>query len=111
MMTAAGIATSIIVLVMVVASVTLLPAFLGLAGQHINRRSHRGITLDADHMVSPRWLRWGSHVSRHAWFYTVGTTALLLMLAAPILTMRTGVPGRGLAADLEDRATGLRPRR
>jgi RND superfamily putative drug exporter len=94
-MTAAGIATSIIVLVMVVASVTLLPAFLGLAGQHINRRSHRGITLDADHMVSPRWLRWGSHVSRHAWFYTVGTTALLLMLAAPILTMRLGFPDEG----------------
>ena len=36
-MTAAGIATSVIVLVMVVASVTLLPAFLGLAGHRINR--------------------------------------------------------------------------
>ena len=40
-MTAGGIAISLVVLVMVAVSVTLLPAFLGLAGQHINRRGHR----------------------------------------------------------------------
>ena len=35
-MTAAGVAIAVIVLIMVVASVTLLPAFLGLAGHRIN---------------------------------------------------------------------------
>jgi RND superfamily putative drug exporter len=94
-MTAAGIATSIIVLIMVVASVTLLPAFLGVAGQRINRRSHRGATLHRDHVVSPTWLRWGGHVSRHAVLYLVGTTVLLLALATPVLTMRLGFPDEG----------------
>ena len=40
-MTAGGIAISIVVLVMVVVSVTLLPALLGLAGHRINRRGTR----------------------------------------------------------------------
>ena len=40
-MTAGGIAISVVVLVMVAVSVTLLPAFLGLAGHRINRRGHR----------------------------------------------------------------------
>jgi RND superfamily putative drug exporter len=94
-MTAAGIATSIIVLIMVVASLTLLPAFLGLAGQRINRRGHRGVsTADADH-VSTRWARWGTHVSSHAWVYLVGTTAVLLALAAPVLSLRLGFPDEG----------------
>ena len=94
-MTAAGIATSIIILVMVLASVTLLPAFLGLAGQRINRRSHRGIVASADHHVSARWLRWGTHVTRHAWTYLVATTVLLLALAAPALALRLGFPDEG----------------
>ena len=41
MMTAAGIAIAVIVLIMVIASVTLLPAFLGLAGAWINRLGFR----------------------------------------------------------------------
>jgi len=93
-MTSAGIATSAIVLVMVLASMTLLPAFLGLAGQRINRRGHRGITA-GEHTVSRRWTRWGTHVSRHAWAYTLGTTALLLLLTAPVLALRLGFPDEG----------------
>ncbi|MDP1876318.1 MAG: MMPL family transporter [Actinomycetota bacterium] len=94
-MTAAGIATSIIVLVMVAASVTLLPALLGVAGQRINRRGRRGIVTADAHHVSARWMRWGSHVSRNAWFYLVGTTALLLALTAPVLALRLGFPDEG----------------
>jgi RND superfamily putative drug exporter len=94
-MTAAGIATSIIILIMVLASVTLLPAFLGLAGQRINRRSHRGIAVPGDHHVSPRWMRWGTHVTRHAWTYLIATTVLLLALAAPMLSLRLGFPDEG----------------
>jgi RND superfamily putative drug exporter len=94
-MTAAGIATSIIILIMVLASVTLLPAFLGLAGQRINRRSHRGIAVPRDHHVSPRWMRWGTHVTRHAWTYLIATTVLLLALAAPMLSLRLGFPDEG----------------
>ena len=94
-MTAAGIATSVIVLTMVTASVTLLPALLGIAGQRINRRGHRGIVTADAHHVSARWMRWGSHVSRNSWVYLVGTTALLLALAAPVLALRMGFPDEG----------------
>ena len=45
--------------------------------------------------MSRRWLHWGTHVSRHAWAYTIGTTALLLLLTAPVLALRLGFPDEG----------------
>ena len=94
-MTAAAIATSVIVAIMVVASVTLLPAFLGLAGHWINRLGFGGRAPADGSTVSPRWKRWGTHVSGHAWPYAVGFTLLLLLLAAPVVSLRLGFPGEG----------------
>jgi len=100
-MTAAGIATSVIVLIMVIASVTLLPAFLGLSGHWINRlgfrtrpgqdRRTRGITTH----TGKGWQRWGAHVSRHAWPYVVVVTSLLLALTAPVFALQLGFPDEG----------------
>ena len=97
-MTAAGIATSVIVLLMVVASVTLLPAFLGVSGDWINRLGihRRGHTAGE---TSPGWRRWGDHVARHAWGYAIGVTVLLLALTAPILALRLGFPDEGSQPD------------
>ncbi|MDG1366408.1 MAG: MMPL family transporter [Acidimicrobiales bacterium] len=93
-MTAAGVATSLVVLIMVVAAVTLLPAFLGVAGHKINgiRASRRRVINPG---ISPRWEAWGAHVSRHAWKYAVGVTAGLLMLSAPVLALELGFPDDG----------------
>ncbi|MEQ1702296.1 MAG: MMPL family transporter, partial [Ilumatobacteraceae bacterium] len=95
-MTAAGVAISVTVLVMVTASVTLLPAFLGLAGHHINRwgihRRHRARSVTA---TSERWERWGRHVARHAGAYAIGVTVGLLAIAAPTFSMRLGFPDDG----------------
>ncbi len=93
-MTAAGVATSLVVLIMVVAAVTLLPAFLGVAGHKINgiRASRRRVINPG---ISPRWEAWGAHVSRHAWKYAVGVTAGLLMLSAPVLALQLGFPDDG----------------
>ena len=93
-MTAAGVATSLVVLIMVVAAVTLLPAFLGVAGHKINgiRASRRRVINPG---ISPRWEGWGAHVSRHAWKYAVGVTAGLLMLSAPVLALQLGFPDNG----------------
>lgn len=93
-MTAAGVATSLVVLIMVVAAVTLLPAFLGVAGHKINgiRASRRRVVNPG---ISPRWEAWGAHVSRHAWKYAVGVTAGLLMLSAPVLALQLGFPDDG----------------
>ncbi|GMR02670.1 MAG: MMPL family transporter [Acidimicrobiia bacterium] len=98
-MTAAGIATSVIVLIMVVASVTLLPAFLGLAGHWINRLGFRRNEPADGQTVSSGWQRWGEHVTKHAWVYAIGVTAILLVLAAPVLALRLGFPDDGALPD------------
>ncbi len=92
-MTAAGVAISVIVLLMVIASVTLLPAFLGVAGTRIDRFSihRRGAAASAGR----GWQRWGRHVADHAWAYAVGVTVLLLALTAPVLSLNLGFPDDG----------------
>ncbi len=98
-LTAAGIATSVIVLIMVIASITLLPAFLGVSGDWINRL---GIHRRGHHSTggaSAGWRRWGDHVTRHAWVYAVGVTVALLALTAPILALQLGFPDEGTMTD------------
>ncbi|MEM8621059.1 MAG: MMPL family transporter [Actinomycetota bacterium] len=96
-MTAAGVATSLIVAIMVVSSITLLPAFLGLAGTWINRIGiHRRHSTGT---VGVRWERWGKHVSRHAWPYATGVTVLLLGLTAPVLALQLGFPDAGTSPE------------
>ncbi|NEA34338.1 MMPL family transporter [Streptomyces sp. SID13031] len=95
-LTAGGVAVSLIVLTMVVASITLLPAFLGLAGHWINRLGFRH---RHDSATGPRagsgWQRWGEHVSRNAKAYAIGAAVLLLTVAAPALDLRVGTPDEG----------------
>jgi len=97
-MTAAGIATSAVVLIMVISSITLLPAFLGLAGHRINRKSQRHVVDDSP-AVSSGWERWGEHVARNAWTYVIGVTAALLALSAPVLWLQIGFPDAGSLPD------------
>jgi RND superfamily putative drug exporter len=89
-LTAGGIAVALVVAVMVIASLTLVPAFLGLAGGRIAR----GRTA-ASAVPGARWERWGRHVSRRAVVYLIAGTLLLLALAAPVLGMRLGTPDAG----------------
>ncbi|MEP4592921.1 MAG: MMPL family transporter [Ilumatobacter sp.] len=92
-MTAAGVAISVIVLIMVVASVTLLPAFLGISGPWIDRFGiHRRGHSTGD---GEGWQRWGRHVASHAWTYAIGVTALLIALTAPVLALDLGFPDDG----------------
>jgi RND superfamily putative drug exporter len=88
--TAGGIGISLIVLVMVLASVTLLPALLGIAGHRVNGRR-----ISRQGTAGLRWRRWGAHVGRHAAAYAIGATILLLALAAPVTALRLGFPDEG----------------
>ncbi len=91
-LTSAGIAISLVVLVMVVAAITLLPALLGLAGHRIDRwRVHRRDGSSG----AQRWARWAGHVTRHPVPYAIAATVVLVALSAPVLALRLGVPDEG----------------
>ncbi|WP_439677110.1 MMPL family transporter [Embleya sp. MST-111070] len=108
-MTVGGFAVSIVVLTMVLASVTLLPAFLGAAGPRLARAGRigralrtrksarlarrRGPAAGAAHAAG--WRRWIGHVSRHPVPYAVGAAGLLLTAALPVLGLRVGLPDDG----------------
>ncbi len=94
-MTAGGVATAAIVLIMVIASITLLPAFLGLAGHRMKRLRQRKQRRRGGRGRASGWQRWGEHVSNHAAAYAVGVIAVLLALTAPVLALRLGLPDDG----------------
>ncbi len=96
-MTAAAVATSVTVAVMVISSITILPALLGVAGDRVNSRRVRARLAQATTQQDDAgiWQRWGDHVARHAVAYTVSTLALLLTLTAPILALELGFPDAG----------------
>ncbi|MCX5527866.1 MMPL family transporter [Streptomyces bobili] len=108
-MTVGGIAVSIVVLTTVLASVTLLPAFLGAAGPRLARAGRIGRALQtrkpgrlarrwdpaAGAVHAAGWRRWIGHVSRHPVPYAVGAAGLLLTATLPVLGLRVGLPDDG----------------
>jgi RND superfamily putative drug exporter len=94
-----AISTSLAVLVMMAASISLLPALLAYVGPRVDRlripligRRRRIETSGAHESPAARW----SHmVQRRPWPYVIVATAILLALAAPALGMRLGFPDAG----------------
>jgi RND superfamily putative drug exporter len=96
-----GVASAMTVLVAMAGAVTLLPAFLGLAGHRIDRLTvGRRRRRNGDVVPSTRTFagRWADHVGRHPWRYAIGSFVGLTLLAAPVVAMRTGVADDGTAA-------------
>jgi putative drug exporter of the RND superfamily len=93
-----GLMSAIAVAVMMVAAVTFVPAILGLAGRHINsiRVPHlrRKARAEAHHSITGArpggWERWAMFMPRHRWPAVIISLAILLTLAAPVLSMRLG---------------------
>jgi RND superfamily putative drug exporter len=89
-----GYMAGMVVLVMMAAAVTLLPAVIGAVGRRIDRWKvpslvrHRGPG-DSEPAQSI-WARWATTVARHAWLFAVLGIAILLVLAWPVLSMRLG---------------------
>jgi putative drug exporter of the RND superfamily len=99
--TVGGIAVAMVVLIMVVASVTLLPAFLGVAGTRLGRAGRllqvirRGRSSPASVGTAVGWRRWIAHVNRHPAPYAVGAAGLLVAATLPVLALRVGLPDDG----------------
>jgi putative drug exporter of the RND superfamily len=90
-----ALATSLAVLVVMVAAVTLLPALLAFAGTRVNRLRIPGLgrgTLNGDTTPAARWSR---AVQRRPWVAALAATAAVLLLTAPVLDLRLGFPDAG----------------
>jgi putative drug exporter of the RND superfamily len=92
-----GVAISAIIAVLVVmaASVTLLPALLGFARQRVNRLRIPGIARGRAGEGSMRAIRWSRLIQRRPWAAAIVGTAVLLALAAPVTGLRLAFPDAG----------------
>ena len=101
-----AIAISLAVLLTMVASVTLLPAALGFVGRNIDRL---GLPHRRRGGQSTFWYRWSRLLQRRPWPAALAGAAVLLLLAAPALSMRLGFSdaGNGPTADTTRQAYDL----
>ena len=84
-----GLAAAIAVAVAALCAVTLVPALLGLAGRHIDRYRVRRAVAEAP-KGKDFWHRYARRIGAHPWLALSGGLAVLLVLAAPVLSMRLG---------------------
>jgi RND superfamily putative drug exporter len=101
-MNGTAVVAMVTVLVVVVAAVTLFPALLGYLGGRIDRlrvplgRRAAARSAGDGHPHRPSgWVRWSRLVQRHSVLAAVAGTGLLLVLAAPFLGVRFGLPDAG----------------
>jgi putative drug exporter of the RND superfamily len=96
-MNGVALSASLAVLVVVAASVTLLPALLGFAGTHVNRLRLPVIGRRAQAAGDRGALAsgWSRAVQRRPWTAIAAATALVLVLAVPALGLQLGFPDAG----------------
>ena len=85
---AIGIMLSVVFILL--ATLTLLPAVLGKLGDRVNRFSLPWVH-EGEHR-SPRFARWGEFLWRRPGIVAVASLAVLLLLALPVIGLRTGMP-------------------
>src|SRR5437763_11306273 len=88
-----AVASALAVLFTMIASLTLLPALLGMIGRRIDRLRFpigKGATGGG-----AGWARWARLVERRPWPLALGATALLLVLCIPTLSLRLGSSDAG----------------
>ncbi len=88
-----AIAASLGVLLVLAASLTLLPALLMFTGKRVGR-----VRRGRSRAREPRagfWIRWVGLIQRFPAWAAIGSTALLLLLAAPALGLRLGASDSG----------------
>jgi RND superfamily putative drug exporter len=92
-----AISTALAVLVVMLASVTLLPALLSFLGPWVNRLRlpFVGRTLRAEGDSDSPAARWSRGVQRRPWLAAIAAALLLIALAIPALDMRLGFPDAG----------------
>jgi RND superfamily putative drug exporter len=96
LITVLGQAAAIVVVIAVLASMTLLPALLGLCGDGIEKlRVGRDKRPTLGH--STYWQRWGERVARRPGILAAASVALLIALTAPVTGLGLGMSDNGSA--------------
>jgi putative drug exporter of the RND superfamily len=99
-----AISASIGVLLVMLGSLTLLPALLTIAGKRLvrpGRRARRRGAQATDVRPGRTWLRWSQFVQGHSWTIACAATLVLLLIAAPAIALRLG------SSDASNDPTGL----
>ena len=94
---ALGLASAITVSATMLAAVTLLPALLAVFGGKLDRLRVSRPRFDHADDHGSGWHRWTRRIQRRPWPYLVSATAVLLILAAPLLSIRLGSSDGGSA--------------
>ncbi|WP_350167595.1 MMPL family transporter [Ilumatobacter fluminis] len=95
-LTVMGFATAAVVMIAVLVAVSLLPALLGFCGTKIDRWKApftKTRTSEVDHATFGA--RWARKVTARPGLWLTGALAFMLLLAAPMLDMRLGMPDAG----------------
>jgi len=85
-----AVSSSVAVLVVLAASLTLLPALLRFAGHRIGRSSRIARRLHEPEVGRGFWEWWIRVIQRHPWTATVVASTCMLVLVSPVLGMRLG---------------------
>ena len=91
----AAVAAAIGVVLVLAASLTLLPALLSFAGHRIGEAGQRRAGSDGEAARPGFWLRWVRQVQRRPVVTAIAATSLMLVLAAPALGLRLGSSDAG----------------
>ncbi|MEU6391438.1 MMPL family transporter [Streptomyces sp. NPDC046939] len=92
------IATSLTVVLSVLAAITLLPALLGLLGPRVlSRRRRRRLAEQGPEPAEPSGLaaRWAAYVQRRPRTIGAAAVVVMLVLAVPVLSLRLGATDQG----------------
>ena len=108
---ALGLAAAIVVAITMLAALTLVPAFMGVAGNNVRALSARlrarkaGISAQEqaartaaatrEQHEHSAFARWGRKVSERPWPWAVASVAVLVVLAIPLFSITLGQPDNG----------------
>jgi RND superfamily putative drug exporter len=93
-----AISASIGVLLVMVGSLTLLPALLTFVGGRLvrpGRRARKRGAQATDARHGGTWLRWSAFLQRHSWSIAIASVLVMLVIAAPATALRLGSSDAG----------------
>lgn len=103
-LTQMGVAAGVMVAIAVLIALTLLPAFLGFAGEKVLKGGIKGLKQrdPEDDQVRTNGRRWVETVTRFRWPALIGGVALAAVISIPVASMELAIPDDATAASDSD---------